>query len=428
MSNAWTGRKQRSIINFLVNCPTGTMFYKSIDASNFVKTGEKIFELLDSIVEEIEEEKVVQVITDNESNYVLVARCIDLMLEDIGKLPLIKKAIQRAISLVGFIYSHSSTLSLLRFFTNKRELVRHAITRIATSFLTLERLHKEKGNLRKMFASYDWTNNKLSKEAKGKEATKIVLVPTFWNNVLYILKVLRLVDNEKKPTMAYIYEAMEKDKEAIMKSFEYNESKYKQVFEIIGSRWTCQLHCPLHAAGHFLNPDLFFNNPSMEFDFEVVNGLYVCIEKLVPDQKVRQKILIELPIYKMGGGMFGAKFSIQQKIIVSAVRRDVNTIGVSLSKNRLEHKRLHNLVYIKYNALVKRYNYRDEIDPISLNDIDECNEWLVGQMYGDDGLPWDVIFEASGIGQPMTYTRQRTKKRKEPLVLKMLHLRQKEVK
>ena len=118
--------------------------------------------------------------------------------------------------------------------------------------------------------------------------------------------------------MAYIYEAMEKDKEAIMKSFEYNESKYKQVFEIIGSRWTCQLHCPLHAAGHFLYPDLFFNNPSMEFDFEVVNGLYVCIEKLVPDQKVRQKILIELPIYKMGGGMFGAKFSIQQKIIVSA--------------------------------------------------------------------------------------------------------------
>ena len=38
----------------------------------------------------------------------------------------------------------------------------------------------------------------------------------------------------------------------------------------------------------------------------------------------------------------------------------------------------------------------------------------------DDGLPWDVVFEASGIGRPMTYTRQRTKKRKEPLVLKML--------
>ena len=88
-----------------------------------MKSGENIFELLDSIVEEIEEEKVVQVITYNGSNYVLAgklleqkrshlywtpcaAHCIDLMLEDIGKLPLIKKTILRAISLVGFIYRH----------------------------------------------------------------------------------------------------------------------------------------------------------------------------------------------------------------------------------------------------------------------------------------------------------------------------------
>lgn len=90
------------------------------------------------------------------------------MLEDIGKLPLIKMTIQRGISLVGFIYSHSSTLSLLRHFTNKRELVRHAVTRFATSFLSLERLHQEKRNLRNMFTSEEWTQNKLYKEAKRK--------------------------------------------------------------------------------------------------------------------------------------------------------------------------------------------------------------------------------------------------------------------
>jgi len=36
------------------------------------------------------------------------------MLEDIGKLHLIKKTILTKASLVGFIYRHSSTLSLLR--------------------------------------------------------------------------------------------------------------------------------------------------------------------------------------------------------------------------------------------------------------------------------------------------------------------------
>jgi len=137
--------------------------------------------------------------------------CIDLMLEDIRKLPSIKKTIQRGISLVGFIYSHSSTLSLLRQFTNKRELVRHVVTRFATSYLSLQRLHQDKGSLRKMFASDEWSNNKLFKEAKGREATKIVLMPSFWNQVVFTLKVmapfahvLRLVDGKEKQLWLYI--------------------------------------------------------------------------------------------------------------------------------------------------------------------------------------------------------------------------------
>jgi len=168
MSNAWTDGNQRCLINFLVHSGARTMFIKSIDASKFVKTGKKIFELFDAVVEEIGEENIVQVIADNGSNYVLAgkflkekrpkiywtpcaAHCIDLMLEDIGKIPKIKKTIQQAISLAGFIYSHSSTLSLMRYFTGGRELLKHAITRFATSFLSLERIHQEKANLRKMF-------------------------------------------------------------------------------------------------------------------------------------------------------------------------------------------------------------------------------------------------------------------------------------
>jgi len=196
MSDAGNDGKQRCLINFLVHSGAGTMFIKSIDAYKFVKTGEKIFELLDAIVEEIGKENVVQVITDNGSNYVLAgkfleekrpkiywipcaAHCIDLMLEDIGKIPKIKKTIQKAISLVGFIYSHSSTLSLMRNFTSGRKLVRHAITRFATYFPSLERIHQEKANIRKMFVSDEWNANKLSKEAKGREATKTVLMPSF---------------------------------------------------------------------------------------------------------------------------------------------------------------------------------------------------------------------------------------------------------
>jgi len=42
-----------------VSSPAGTMFFKSIDGSKFVKTGEKLFEMLDSLVDEIGKENVV---------------------------------------------------------------------------------------------------------------------------------------------------------------------------------------------------------------------------------------------------------------------------------------------------------------------------------------------------------------------------------
>ncbi|KAL4349645.1 hypothetical protein AHAS_Ahas10G0062700 [Arachis hypogaea] len=161
LKDAWMDKRQRSIINFLVNAPAGTIFLKSIDTSDYVKTGEKLFELLDDVVEKIGEYNIVQVVTDNRSNYVLAGKLLmkkrpnlfwtpcaahyfDLMLEDIEKLPLIQKTIKRAISLVSFTYSHSSTLAMLRHFTNGKELVSHAVTRFATSFLSLERLYEEK--------------------------------------------------------------------------------------------------------------------------------------------------------------------------------------------------------------------------------------------------------------------------------------------
>ena len=96
------------------------------------------------------------------------------------------------------------------------------------------------------------------KEAKGNEVTKIVLMPSYWNHDVYtpkvmapLIHVLRLVDGERKTTMGYIYEAMVKAKETIMKSFNNNESKYKNVFTIIDNRWNWQFHRLLHAAGHF---------------------------------------------------------------------------------------------------------------------------------------------------------------------------------
>ena len=85
--------------------------------------------------------------------------------------------------------------------------------------------------------------SKWAKEAKGKRAADIILMSSFWNHVVYILKVmsplvqvLRLTNNKTKPAMRYNYEAMDKANETIQKSFDGNEEKYKKIFAIIDER------------------------------------------------------------------------------------------------------------------------------------------------------------------------------------------------
>lgn len=337
MADGWTSRTGKSIINFLVNCPAGSMFVKSIDASSYSKTGEKTFELLDEFVEYVGEANVVQVISDNGSNFKLAgkflqakrphlywtpctAHCIDLMLEDIGKIPLVSRTLTRAVALTGYIYNHVFVLNMMRKFTKQANLVRAGKTRFATCYLTLKSIHKHKNSLRAMFISEEWVSSKWAKEAKGKRSAETVLMPSFWNNTVYILKamgplvrVLRLVDNERKPAMGYLYEAMDRAKEAITSAFNGREEKYKDIFKIIDDRWECQLHHPLHAAGHFLNPGFFYDDPNIEFDSEVTSGLYACIEKLVSDQNVQVKIMDELSLYKKAEGLFGFPLAIKTR-------------------------------------------------------------------------------------------------------------------
>jgi len=69
MADGWIDRKTRTILNFLVNNPKGTVILKSIDASNICKTTEQIFKMIDDVVEEVGEENVIQIIIDNATSY-----------------------------------------------------------------------------------------------------------------------------------------------------------------------------------------------------------------------------------------------------------------------------------------------------------------------------------------------------------------------
>jgi hypothetical protein len=76
MSDGWIVGKGRSILNFLVNFPKGTMFIKSVDASAYTKDAHLLWELLDGFIRKIGLQYVVQVIMDNVVNYVVFGRML----------------------------------------------------------------------------------------------------------------------------------------------------------------------------------------------------------------------------------------------------------------------------------------------------------------------------------------------------------------
>ena len=144
------------------------MFLKSIDASDKVKTAQLICKMMEEVVQEVGEENVVQIVTDNAANYMAAGRlfedkhptifwssctahCIDLMLEDIGKLDWIQEVVDKAKSITKYIYNHTIVLSTMRIYTEGKELVRPGATRFATNFISLQSMVQQKINLKRMF-------------------------------------------------------------------------------------------------------------------------------------------------------------------------------------------------------------------------------------------------------------------------------------
>ncbi|XP_062191215.1 uncharacterized protein LOC133895012 [Phragmites australis] len=467
MSDGWTDRRGHHLINFLVNSPEGTFFLESIDASSEVHDPVMLADLLEKRISDIDVDKVVQVVTDNGANYKAAgkllmerfptlywtpcaAHCLNLMLEDVGKLKAFKKPISRARHVTTFIYRHGRLFSAMREKTGGRDLVRPAATRFATTFLNLQSLHKHRDALRYLFTSDDWTSCKLAKTEAGKKVYDIVLFREFWNSVedclraslpliivlrvvdgderpampeagkkvydivlsrefwnsvedclrasLPLIIVLRVVDGDERPAMPEVASLMNHAKERIKTAFctENKRSLLNNILQIIEGRWDRQMDTPLYGAALFLNPEKFY--AIQKENDKYVGHLRGCfndvLARMVEDETLRNKIEEQSMLYEdQRGGIFkncmalqtmksknpldwwraygGRSIDLQRfaKCIVSlcasssGCERNWSTFEFIHTKkrNRLEHKRLNDLIYVAYNRkITSRFQKRRE--------------------------------------------------------------------
>lgn len=214
------------------------------------------------------------------------------MLEDMWKkIPKIKNVLVDARSVIFYIYNHGLVLNMMRRLCGK-ELHRASDTRFRTYFYTLRSIYENRCYLCTLFVGEWWVKNRFSKEAGGIRTARIVAKQSFWDDLYFacqvmapLVDVVRMVDVEEKPSMGSVYEAMDVAKEQIRKILEGSPmSVVQRVWKMIDERWNEQLHHPLHAAGFFLNPSIYYKQDPEEVErsVDIMGGFYTTIERMLP--------------------------------------------------------------------------------------------------------------------------------------------------
>lgn len=425
MTDAWSDRKRRSIMNLCVNCKLGTTFLSSIESSAEAHTGKYIFDYVDKWIEEVGPKNVIQVVTDNASNNIHS----DFSLLYTGKMPKFKFVIVKSKDLTVFIYAHHKTLALMRKFTKKRDIVRPGVTRFASSFLTMQSLLEKQENLKYMFLSQEWLESKWSSTAKGSKTYTTIVSQSYWQTLTMcveifkpLVKVLRLVDGDWRPSMGFVYGELKDAKEEIVQICKGAKDMYEPILDIIELKAKDRLDGPLHLAGYLLNPYYFYRDDESQKDPKCMSALLTCVESFFPDDYDKQNLVCnnELLKYKEMEGIFGRKIAVSgrskndehfnpvswwsnygsetpnlqfmaMKILslttsFSGCERNWSTFeGIHTKKrNRLDATRMRDLVYVQFNSKLLNKKKKDKHDVLLADDASMAQAWIAGVDEDDD--------------------------------------------
>ncbi|XP_052204967.1 uncharacterized protein LOC127809864 isoform X1 [Diospyros lotus] len=447
LADSWRDTQGRKLINFLVSCPRGIYFVRSVDATDIIEDATCLFKLLDKVVEDMGEEHIVQVITENTPCYEAAGKmleekrknlfwtpcaayCIDQMLEDFGKIKLVGECIDKGQKITKFIYNQIGLLNLMKKeFTGGQELLRPSFTQYASSFATLQSLLDHRIGLKRMFQSNKWLLSRFSKSDDGKEVEKIVLNATFWKKVQYIRKsvdpimlVLQKVNGDENLSMPYIYNDMYRAKLTIKSNHGDDARKYGPFWSVIDSHWTSLFHHPLYLAAFYLNPSYRYR-PDFVAHPDVVRGLNSCLVRLEPDSGRRISASMQISDFGSAKADFGTDLAIStrselnpaawwqqhginclelQRIAVRILSQTCSSFGCEHSwstydqnhnqrRNRIAQKSLNDFVFVHYNLrLRERQTRRRSNDSITVDGVLQESllyDWLVDadkQVLPDD--------------------------------------------
>ncbi|KAK4385859.1 hypothetical protein Sango_2709900 [Sesamum angolense] len=249
--DGWTDAKGRHLINILVDSPEGTVYLCSFDISDCIENMDAMQSFISKVLVEVGIGNVVQIITYSTSAFmkevgkqlmekyrpifwtVSSSCCIELMLEKLTRVNLIKETLEKAKTITRFIHSHPDVLKHLQDQTDGNGLLVASKTRSTQPFSTLENIVLEKETLKTLFLSSDPRSSAFTSTAEGKNVAGVLADRTFWNGATTVLKaaiplvrVIEWMNMHNKDQMGYIYETIDQAKETIKDEFKNKKYQY----------------------------------------------------------------------------------------------------------------------------------------------------------------------------------------------------------
>eukprot|EP00258_Populus_trichocarpa_P039396 XP_024455415.1 uncharacterized protein LOC112327277 [Populus trichocarpa] len=317
------------------NAVNSVYYQHAIDAviamgPDISKTARLLYQLFREVVLYVGVENIVHMVTDNAANYIVAgkllmeefpsifwspcaAHCINLILQDIGKLQSVCCVVEHASGITKYIYNHCYPLYLMRKFTGGKEILRPAPTRFATNFIALQSILAHKDELRAMVTSREWVSSAYAKDSKGKNFVESVLDSLFWEECAIIvrmseplIRVLRMVDGDDRPSMRYLYDVIHHAKEEMMRIFQKRKARVKPFIDIISNRWDEQFYRHLYAAAFWLNPRFQYDANIMDKHMSTISRLLDVLEKYAHrNLPLQSKITSEMKLFRNAEHDFG---------------------------------------------------------------------------------------------------------------------------
>jgi hypothetical protein len=220
MSDSWTGPSRMSIINFMISSNGRMYFHKSVNATGYMQNSQFVYDHIKQVILEVGEENVVQIVTDNGSNFKkacldilklyphitwqpCAAHTINLMLKEIGNFPEIEAVVSSCKRISKFLYNHSTLHSEMHDAIGG-ELVRPNATRFGTNFMFLESFWDKQERFRVWMTSSVWRNSNWNSDPDHDYTYDCLISRQWWDNVKWVLdiigpiySILRYADSQK---------------------------------------------------------------------------------------------------------------------------------------------------------------------------------------------------------------------------------------